>query len=56
MIDKNQQPFQSKNDPYLEPNETMNKMKGLFAELEKYDRPAYQKLNDLGIEATVFGM
>lgn len=56
MNDTKQLLFQQWNDTYIPVNDTAARMNSIFERLRHYDRPLYNKLEELKIEPTVYGM
>ena len=56
MKDTKQRLFEKKQPPCVEVNENVLRMKALFDQLQVHEPSLYEKLTDLEIEPTVFGM
>ena len=52
----NQIPFQKLKDAHIPANETAKRMSAILERLKNYDRQLHNKLEELKIEPTVYGM
>ncbi|CAF5146063.1 unnamed protein product, partial [Rotaria magnacalcarata] len=48
--------FQRVNDLHIQMNDTVMRVNSIFERLKYYDLPLYDKLQNLNIEPTVYGM
>lgn len=48
--------FQRPTDVYVQLNDTVMRVNSIFERLKHYDLPLYDKLQNLSIEPTVYGM
>ncbi len=56
ITDNKQFLFHRLNDVQMQMNDTVMKVNSIFERLKEYDSSLYEKLQDLSIEPTVYGM
>ncbi len=56
ISDNKQFLFHRLNDVQMQMNDTVMKVNSIFERLKEYDTSLYEKLQDLSIEPTVYGM